>query len=346
MNNKKLLYTLLLGATLTSCAEVDICEREHPHTGDVNFTYKWKKPADKPKYMAVLCCRVVGHWKELAEVDTDDLTLRLLGKTSIAQEGRLGGNPDGDNPNGENTGSDDNVEGTGQTGDASLEHLALLAYADEPATPENPDETTPPGDTGEGTTLEGPSTAFKSEIKVPRGYYKFVTFPLDNHSIDYSEVEKFMLTDADKYPLQNVGLSYRVYGINDPKLKKPLAWHDFNPYVNYIQPDVYPFYYDSTQVKRVKSDNLMTFEFKPRLLSQNIDINFNIVKNTDDIQFYVTEVWAEISGVPTYMKMGTGYLDITKTSKMLFKTDIKPSNPDDEGNDTFGNKRIYCSVES
>ena len=95
-----------------------------------------------------------------------------------------------------------------------------------------------------------------------------------------------------------------------------------------------PLYYDSTTVQQVRADRQTTFEFKPKILSQNIDINFNIVKNTDEVQFKVTEVWAEISGVPIYIKMNTGYLDITKTSKMLFKTDIKPSNPDDNGNDT------------
>ena len=151
-----------------------------------------------------------------------------------------------------------------------------------------------------------------------------------------------MKNDAKDYPLQNVGLSYKVYDIKDPKLNKPLAWQDFNPYAKYIQPDVEPLYYDSTVVQRVRADRQTTFEFKPKILSQNIDINFNIVKNTDEVEFKVTEVWAEISGVPTYIKMNTGYLDIKKTSKMLFKTDIKPNNPDDNGNDTNENKRIAC----
>lgn len=217
--------------------------------------------------MGVLCYRVVGQWKKVAKVNTEDLTL---------------------------------------------------------------------------TIKEFPPTAFKSTIEIPRGYYKFATFPLDNPSIDYSELEQFIEKDAADYPLQNVGLSYKVYDIKDPKLNKPLAWQDFNPYAKYIQPDVEPLYYDSTTVQQVRADRQTTFEFKPKILSQNIDINFNIVKNTDEVQFKVTEVWAEISGVPIYIKMNTGYLDITKTSKMLFKTDIKPSNPDDNGNDTNENKRIAC----
>ena len=108
MNNKKLLYTLLLGATLTSCAEVEICERDkHPHEGDVNFTYTWNKPEDKPKRMGVLCYRVVGQWKQVAEVNTDDLTLRLIGKTTITPENRPNENPDeGDSTGGDNTGGD------------------------------------------------------------------------------------------------------------------------------------------------------------------------------------------------------------------------------------------------
>lgn len=318
MNNKKLLYTLLLGATLTSCAEVEICERVHPHQGDVNFTYTWNKPEDKPNRMGVLCYRVVGQWKQVAEVNTDDLTLRLIGETTITPENRPNENPDeGDNTGGDNTGGSDN------TGVA------------EPSEPTEPTEPTEPG-----TGTNPPQ--FTPTVKIPRGYYKFATFPLDNPSIDYSELEQFMKNDAKDYPLQNVGLSYKVYDIKDPKLNKPLAWQDFNPYAKYIQPDVEPLYYDSTVVQRVRADRQTTFEFKPKILSQNIDINFNIVKNTDEVEFKVTEVWAEISGVPTYIKMNTGYLDITKTSKMLFKTDIKPNNPDDNGNDTNENKRIAC----
>lgn len=317
MNNKKLLYTLLLGATLTSCAEVEICERDHPHQGDVNFTYTWNKPEDKPNRMGVLCYRVVGQWKQVAEVNTDDLTLRLIGETTITPENRPNENPDeGDNTGGDNTGGDN-------TGVAE---------------PSEPNEPTEPTEPGTGTT----PPPFTPTVKIPRGYYKFATFPLDNPSIDYSELEQFMKNDAKDYPLQNVGLSYKVYDIKDPKLNKPLAWQDFNPYAKYIQPDVEPLYYDSTVVQRVRADRQTTFEFKPKILSQNIDINFNIVKNTDEVEFKVTEVWAEISGVPTYIKMNTGYLDITKTSKMLFKTDIKPNNPDDNGNDTNENKRIAC----
>lgn len=110
MNNKKLLYTLLLGATLTSCAEVEICERDHPHQGDVNFTYTWNKPEDKPNRMGVLCYRVVGQWKQVAEVNTDDLTLRLIGETTITPENRPNENPDeGDNTGGDNTGGDNTV---------------------------------------------------------------------------------------------------------------------------------------------------------------------------------------------------------------------------------------------
>lgn len=335
MNSKKLLYTLLLGATLTSCAEVEICERDHPHQGDVNFTYTWNKPEDKPNRMGVLCYRVVGQWKQVAEVNTDDLTLRLIGETTITPENRPNENPDeGDNTGGDNTGGDN----TGATEPTEPSEPTEPTEPTEPSEPSEPTEPTEPTEPGTGTK----PPQFTPTVKIPRGYYKFATFPLDNPSIDYSELEQFMKNDAKDYPLQNVGLSYKVYDIKDPKLNKPLAWQDFNPYAKYIQPDVEPLYYDSTTVQQVRADRQTTFEFKPKILSQNIDINFNIVKNTDEVEFKVTEVWAEISGVPTYIKMNTGYLDITKTSKMLFKTDIKPNNPDDNGNDTNENKRIAC----
>lgn len=320
MNSKKLLYALLFGAMFTSCAEVDICEKEHPHKGSVNFTYNWEKPADKPSRMGVLCYRILGQWKEMAEVNTDDLTLRPIGKPTITPEYR----PDDT--------TEDGTTGDDTTGDGTTE-----------------DGTTGGGTTGDGTETPGTgsipidqSVPFKPAIDIPRGTYKFVTFPMDNPSIDYSEVQKFIETDAATYPLHKVGLRYKEYDINDPGLKKPLFWLDFNPYSKYIQPDVMPIYFDTTKIHELRSDQHLTLEFKPRVLSQNIDINFNIVKNTDEVQFYVTQVWAEISGIPTYINMSTGYLDITKTSKMLFKVDLSPRNPDADGNDTKNNKHIAC----
>lgn len=178
-------------------------------------------------------------------------------------------------------------------------------------------------------------------ICMPVGDYKFVTFPLDTTLLNYAELDSFMNNPSAEQPLQDVGFEYKQYKVTDSLLgKKLLGWDDYNQYSLYIQPDVNVLFYDSTQVIPLAQDQELTHTFKPRQLTQNVDIYFDIIKNMDSAQFVIDSVWAEISGVPRYINLTNGYLDISKTNKIMFPTVLKTANG--QNKDTYTNKTILC----
>lgn len=353
MSSKHILCALLLGASLTACSEVDLCEQSHPHQAGLNFSYDWNGRTDVPDTMGVLVYKVVGQQKQIAAVRTSDNWLCLFEEGTDIPADLKQNQPATPGESTDNTGAEN-----------ALRRLAA-AYADEeggdtpvvdpseptePTDPDNPEGPTDPDNPDNPETPDNPSPEeperhyeWKSIEHVQRGDYKFVTFPLGNDQLDYSELDHFLNTPPAQSPLQNVGFTYKQYSVDDPNLNKPtLGWNDFNPYAKYIRPDVSTLYYDSTQIVSITSDQLTTQRFKPRTLSQDIDINFNIVKDTKDIKFTIDEVWAEISGVPNHIMLNTGYLDISKTSKIMFPVDLTPSQTDEEGKDTNTNSRIRC----
>lgn len=341
MNSKHILSLLLLGASLTACTEVDICEKEHPHQAGLKFDFDWGTRTDKPERMGVLCYRVVDQWKQIAEVNTDDLTARLIGATSIVPPET----PDGtDTPDSPETPDNDNLEILEILD--NLDNLDNLDTPNDSETPDTPDDSETPDNPGDSETPDTPADnplEFKASVDVPRGDYKFITFPLNNMYLDYSEIDEFINKPAAEYPLQDVGFSYKQYSVDDPNLNKPTeGWNDFNPYAKYIRPDVDAIFYDSTQIVHTNADVLTTQHFKPRSLTQNIDIYFTIKKDIKNVEFVIDDVWAELSGVPNHILLSKGYLDITKTSKVMFSTELTPSQKDADGNDTPSNKSIRC----
>lgn len=183
---------------------------------------------------------------------------------------------------------------------------------------------------------------FTNSISIPVGDYKLVTFPLDTTLFNYTElVDSFMKKPSAEWPLQDVGFEYKQYKVTDSLLgKKLLGWDDYNQYSYYIQPNMNVLFYDSTQVIPLSQDQELTHTFKPRQLTQNVDIYFDIIKNMDSAQFVIDSVWAEVSGVPRYINLTNGYLDISKTNKIMFPTVLKTTNG--QNKDTYTNKIIQC----
>lgn len=268
MKASNMICALLLGATLTACSEVDICESQHPHKANAQFTFDFGKyEEEKPDTMGVLAYRVVNQLKYLARVNSTDLKMAC---------------------------SDDKA----LTGD-------------------------------------------KKTLRISEGEYLFYTFPLDDKEIDYSELHDFMDNFSIDYPIQDVGLTYRQYDINDPELKKKLTeWQDYNPYSKYIQPDASPILYDTTSIVSVERDQRITHAFQPKALSQKVDVVFHIDKKVNKTPFVIDEVWAELSGIPTHINLFTRHLDISKTAKIMFPITLTAKNGDEA--DSFENPTLTC----
>ena len=144
------------------------------------------------------------------------------------------------------------------------------------------------------------------------------------------------------FTLHDIGLDYKEYSINDPNLHKGLqGWDDYNAYSKYIQPDVDIMFYDSTQMVTVERNVQFEHVFRPQALSQNVDIYFDIEKKIDERPFVIDSVWAEISGIPRHLNLRNGYLDIKKTNKMMFKSELTPQ-IGEKGKDNDNNPYLKC----
>lgn len=260
MKTTDILCALMLGATLASCNDVDICESKHPHQGEARFSFDWgEREADKPESMGVLAYRIVGQEKQFANLNTT--TLKFAGN--------------------------------------------------------------------------------KDSIALSVGEYRFYALSLNDQELDYTELYDFIKGNGVDMPITQVGVTYRDYDISDPNLTKKLTgWDDFNSYAKYIQPTTKPLFYDSTQVMHIDRDEHFSYTFKPKSLSQDIDITFAIDKQIDNLPFVIDQVWAEISGVPRYITLSNCHLDITSTAKLMFPVALTSKNGS-EG-DSMDNTLLQC----
>ena len=193
--------------------------------------------------------------------------------------------------------------------------------------PRVPAEKTPPPPT-EGEETDTPSTraAISSpesdRFSLPVGTYKFVTISCDTTELDYTNVYKF-LNDNTGMVLQDVDVSYKTYGIRDKGYRgfRP-GWEDNNNCgARYMQPDVYPLFYDTIAPRDLNLGETMRCHFTPNALTQNIDVYLTIKKKSENNHFTIDSVQAELAGIPISLNLSTGYLDITKTAKLPFRMD-------------------------
>lgn len=337
MKTNNLICTLLLGASLTACNEVDICERVHPHPSSLKFNFNWQENETNiqtPDTIGVLAYRVIGQQKYLCKVNTSNLLIKLQNTKDPNTT------PDADNS--------DNTEPDNQPANSEVAMWRAEADDNNGEGDVQPGEDDNNGDNnggGEGDNPEpnpepnpNPET---DALSVLPGEYRLFTFPLNNEEVDYSELYAFINGNSSEHPISDVGFTYKEYDVNDPALRKKLtSWDDFNSYAKYVQPDASPLFYDTTQVIKVESDQVVSHTFTPTTISQNIDVYFNIDKNITNTKFVVDDVWAEISGVPRYIKMNSGQLDITKTSKIMFPMDL--TTKDNGTEDTDDNTLLKC----
>ena len=84
-----------------------------------------------------------------------------------------------------------------------------------------------------------------------------------------------------------------------------------------------PIVVDSTTICRIGNDEVTQVNFHPTTVTQNIDLYFDLKKKqTSNFQFFVSDVWCVLSGIPRSMNIGTGAVDITQTDKLIFRTKL------------------------
>ncbi len=182
-------------------------------------------------------------------------------------------------------------------------------------------------------------------FNVRAGAYKFVTFSMDTSEFIFDKVDEFLHTNDPNHHLQDVTISYKSFHRNHPDLKGLVdGWEDYNPYTEFVQPNIHPVFYDSTVTSNILIDRVHHIEFEPKRLTQDIDIFFNIHKLDDGVPFRIDSVRAEIAGIPRTINLSNGYFDITKTYKMLFTPTMATLDGIDipDGTDTDEFRTIRC----
>ena len=181
-----------------------------------------------------------------------------------------------------------------------------------------------------------------NDFSLRTGTYKMVTFNMDDTELDYSDVYTYMSDSKNEFKLQDIYVKYKSYHKNDPALRKPTeVWMDYNPYSQYIQAEMPAVFFDTIESAEIIYDKDIVCQFTPKPLTQDIEIIFRIQK-LGAIPFVVDSVIAEMSGIPHQVNLSNGYIDITKTYKMMFKLDMEDLNgtPFEEDNTT--RKQLVC----
>ena len=191
---------------------------------------------------------------------------------------------------------------------------------------------------GELPTAINPPSSDIDHFRLKSGDYKFITFNRNDSEIDYTPVDYYL--QHDEVPLSELNVVYKTYRKDDPNLRFTIPdWVDFNAYGDpdrYMQPSVQAIYYDTIAVRRMRANSDVRVNFtNPRRLTQHITIEFDIKKVINKAPFVVDSVFAEIAGIPCLINLASGHIDITKTKKMMFKTEFPK--------DTETNSSIHCT---
>lgn len=347
------IFTALIMVSVTvfaACSvDVDLCDSSvHPHEGRVRYRYDWGDYRNQymangvpgkllPDSMYIMATRVVNHYK----------TAMVVGSNSTGGGNRgyfvfnppaykpISTTPDPDNQPAE--GGDD--EQGGETGNG-----------DNPAGGQDTLEGTREGDTNEEPVVMDAIHRIGAEMDeypIRTGAYKFVTFNMDTTKFQYRNVVDYMMDPTSEKKLQQVYVEYKTYNKGDKGLNYDGMddWQDYNPYQNYIQPNVTPIFIDTIAAMDITKEKVVLV-YHPEPMTQNIDIYFNIKKNKGKYPFVIDDVRAEISGIPTRIYFANGNMDIRETAKMMFRTklcDVATGEPiNGTGKDDAESRVVRC----
>lgn len=353
-----IVMTMLLAVVaVSSCTtDVDLCYNpEHPHQAKVKYEFNWgsyaKEIADDDS-MYVIADRVINHWKAAMIVSPKD---PVRGRFVFNGPETSG---DNNNPSGEETPgttpdlpADEDVEeelpgeddGPVDGGTLASPRREIAAATRADGGGNNSDDGDDKDDDGDGKdgdkdVTPKPQSApggIITEFQIRPGDYKFIAFRMNDEEMIYPDVDAYLNDETGEKRLQDIYVEYMVYPKGDKNLRKTLVdWQDYNPYAQYIQPDITPVFYDTLPARRIETGSTVTCKFSPRPVTQHIDINFTIRKKlslvgkgkVNDVRFFVDEVWIEMAGIPREVNLANGYLKIDRTCKVMTKADeIKDS---------------------
>ncbi|MDE6354990.1 MAG: hypothetical protein K2L56_08070 [Prevotella sp.] len=336
---KTVMAVVFAVVALSSCTtDVDLCYKpEHPHQAKVKYEFNWGSYAKNiaaNDSMYIIADRVINHWKAAMKVSpVNPVRGRFMfnGPETADDNRQSGEETPGVTP--EPPAADDFEEELPGESDKPVDEGVLASprrEITESTRAGNSEQEPSDSETATDTKPAVPQTGTLTEFQIRPGDYKFIAFRVNDEEMIYSDVDKYLMDETGEMRLQDIYAEYKVYSKGDEGLRKTLVdWQDYNPYAQYIQPDIHPVFYDTLPARRIETGATVTCRFSPRPVTQHIDINFTIKKKLNlvgkgkdnDVRFFVDSVWIEMAGVPREINLANGYLKIDRTCKVMTKAD-------------------------
>ena len=141
-------------------------------------------------------------------------------------------------------------------------------------------------------------------ITVRPGEYKFFVLPTEHNA--------FNLPEEAVQRVQDLSISYKLYSKQQiMHLTDEEATAD-DKVARYIEPFAKPFFFDSLALTNIASGN-RPIKFSPKPITQSIDFEFSIQNPPSDEGSELEYMFAEISGVPASMQIGSRFVDTEHT---------------------------------
>lgn len=296
---------------LSACTDPGLCyEADHPHSGKgVYINYEWQD-GEKPAYidsMSVLAVRLINHRKYGMVVSVDSLRGRFFYNAPPKVEAWV--DPSIVPPPPPDPETEHNIE----VGSGDVDPHEVDPDAPEPGYEPEPEPEAPVDVTS--VTVD--------HFVLSDGTYKFFTMNVDTTEVRYTNIGEYLEAPGDGMQASGINMAYRTHWRGDPALTDITGdWVDYNPAFPYIQTEFPPIYIDSLEMEDIVSNAAKHIVFRPRQLTQQIDLNWVIRKDNSEIPFVIDSVKAEISGIPSRTGLFSGHLYLAKTYKMLFNAEI------------------------
>lgn len=295
----------------SACTEAVLCDSHLGHDGNIRFDYDWTVAdgAQLPDSMAVMAVRVINHYKCGMMISTENLRGHYFYNAPDNVEGWIDPSIVPPEPPGPRIDNNFTIDPTEPYNGG-----------------ESPDPVDPEDEEGEPET---PSEEIEVDhFQLPKGSYKFYAMSMDKNLYDhvYTNVPQYLENDGTGMQYDEVEFVYNTHRYHADENGNvdlvSLLGQDYNQGFDIIMTDYPPIFVGQVDLTDVEDHAEMAVTFKPRLLSQNIDINFDIEKDVSKIPFVVESVVGEISGIPSKCSLFDGHLYLKKTNKMQFTTTL------------------------
>lgn len=284
-----ILAQALLASTVmfTACGtDMELCGKtEHPHSGQVSFMYDWRTYTNLPDSMYLVSYRSTNSFKSALVLCADSNKVavgRFLFNRPVFTSSIV-------------TPTDTTVN------DSVVVDEGLLD-----------------GEVAEAKTRAAEQSDVWDGL-MKTGIYKFISFNVDTAQVVCNSITDFVTDNAES---DDLWVEYKTVTKDAEVLDSLMPeWKDYNAYSDYVLPWLNPIYY--TAQRKLVSEGVNEVIFMPSRVTQLLNIRFNISKSgSKKVPFVVDSVKAEISGVPTRINIANGYMDISKTQKMLLDVDF------------------------